>query len=168
MSMEIRDERAGDENAIRRVHLDAFGGDLEARLVELLRERSKAVVSLVAVESGDVVGHILFSPVTIDGTESPRALGLAPVGVLPANQRAGVGAALIREGLSRSTRAGYDLVVLVGAPAYYARFGFHAAKPHGLDNEYGVSDEFMVLELCERSLERVRGLVRYAPEFAEV
>ena len=166
--MEIRDERAGDEDAIRRVHLDAFGGDLEARLVDLLRERRKGVVSLVAVESGDVVGHILFSPVTIDGAESARALGLAPVGVRPANQRAGVGAALIREGLNRSATAGYDFVVLVGAPAYYTRFGFHAAKPHGLDNEYGVNDEFMVLELRERSLERVSGLVRYAPEFAEV
>jgi putative acetyltransferase len=75
---------------------------------------------------------------------------------------------LIGEGLERCARAGYDLVVLVGAPAYYTRFGFHAAKPHGLDNEYGVNEEFMVLELRERSLERARGLVRYAPEFAEV
>ena len=166
--MEIREERAGDEDAIRRVHLDAFGGDLEARLVDLLRGRNKAIVSLVAVESDVVIGHILFSPVTIDGAESAHALGLAPVGVLPAHQRAGVGAALIREGLNRSAGAGYDLVVLVGAPAYYTRFGFHPAKPRGLDNEYGVNDEFMVLGLRERSLEGVRGLVRYAPEFAEV
>ena len=80
----------------------------------------------------------------------------------------GIGTALVREGLTRSASAGYDLVVLVGAPAYYTRFGFHPAKPHGLDNEYGVTDEFMVLGLRERSLEGVRGLVRYAPEFAEV
>jgi putative acetyltransferase len=166
--MEIRDEQAGDRDAIRRVHHDAFAGALEARLVDLLRERGKAIVSLVAVEAGYVVGHVLFSPVTIDGAESTRALGLAPVGVLPANQRAGIGTALIGEGLERCARAGYDLVVLVGAPAYYTRFGFHAAKPHGLDNEYGVNEEFMVLELRERSLERARGLVRYAPEFAEV
>jgi putative acetyltransferase len=166
--MEIREERAGDEEAIRRVHRAAFAGDGEVRLVDLLRERGKAIVSLVAVEAGYVVGHVLFSPVTIDGAESTRALGLAPVGVLPANQRAGIGTALIGEGLERCVRAGYDLVVLVGAPAYYTRFGFHAAKPHGLDNEYGVNEEFMVLELRERSLERARGLVRYAPEFAEV
>jgi putative acetyltransferase len=166
--MESRDERAGDEDAIRRVHLEAFGGGLEARLVDLLRERRKAVISLVAEEAGHVVGHILFSPVTIEPRSDCRALGLAPLGVLPANQRTGVGSALIREGLRCSKRAGYDLVVLVGDPAYYTRFGFHAAKPHGLDNEYGVNDEFMVLELRERSLEGVRGLVRYAPEFAEV
>jgi putative acetyltransferase len=165
--MEIRDERADDKAAIRRVHLEAFGGGLEARLVDLLRGRGRAIISLVAVETGDVVGHVLLSPVTIDGVESARALGLAPVGVLPAKQRVGVGTALIRQGLSRSAQAGYDFVVLIGDPAYYTRFGFHAAKPYGLDNEYGVSEEFMVLELRERSLERVRGLVRYAPEFAE-
>jgi putative acetyltransferase len=166
--MEIRDERDEDREAIRRVHLDAFGGDVEVRLVDLLRGRGKAVVSLVAVEGGDVVGHVLFSPVSIDGGATHRALGLAPVGVLPAFQRVGIGSGLIREGLARCARAGWDLVVLVGDPAYYARFGFHAAKQHGLDNEYGVNDEFMVLELHPGSLDRARGLVRYQPEFTEV
>jgi putative acetyltransferase len=166
--MEIRDERPGDQEGIRRVHCDAFGGDLEARLVDLLRERGKAVTSLVADDNGQIVGHILFSAVTIDAASDCRALGLAPLSVLPANQHRGVGASLIREGLMRCTGAGYDFVVLVGAPAYYARFGFHAAKARGLDNEYGVNDEFMVLELRKASLDRVRGLVRYAPEFAEV
>jgi putative acetyltransferase len=166
--MEIRDERAGDQEAIRRVHLDAFGGDLEARLVDLLRERGKAVTSLVADDNGQVVGHILFSPVTIDAESDCRALGLAPVSVLPSNQHRGIGSSLVREGLARCTGAGYDLVVLVGDPDYYARFGFHTAKAHGLDNEYGVNDEFMVLELRKNFLDRVRGLVRYAPEFAEV
>jgi putative acetyltransferase len=166
--MEIRDERSGDEDAIRRVHLDAFGGDLEARLVDLLRERGKAIISLVAEEHGQVVGHILFSRVTIDHASDCRALGLAPVGVLPANQRRGTGSSLIREGLSWCAAAGYELVVLVGAPAYYSRFGFQAAQPHGLDNEYGVNEEFMVLELRKGSLEGARGLVRYQPEFNEV
>jgi putative acetyltransferase len=165
--MEIRDERAGDEEAIRRVHIEAFGGDLEARLVDLLRQRGKAITSLVADKRGQVVGHILFSPVTIDNVPGCRALGLAPVAVAPESQRAGIGSRLVREGL-RCDDAGYDLVVLVGAPAYYARFGFQAAKPHGLDNEYGVIDEFMVLELRKGSLAATNGVVRYAPEFAEV
>jgi putative acetyltransferase len=166
--MEIRDESVGDEAAIRRLHLAAFGGDAEARLVDALRERGKAVVSLVAVEAGDIVGHVLFSRVTIDGNDSTRALGLAPVGVLPGFQRTGIGSRLIRQGLTRCASAGYDLVVLVGAPAYYTRFGFQAAQPYGLDNEYGVQDEFMVLALREGALQGVRGLVRYAPEFAEL
>ena len=165
--MEIRDERAEDHAAIRRVHLEAFGGDFEARLVELLRKRGKAVTSLVALEGATVVGHVLFSPVSIEGSDGRRGLGLAPVGVLPQFQRGGTGSALIREGLRRCRGGDYDIVVLVGAPAYYARFGFQAAKKFGLDNEYGVDDEFMVLELRAGSLQGIRGLVRYAPEFAE-
>lgn len=166
--MLIRNERAGDEDAIRRVHLEAFGGDLEARLVDLLRQRGKAVTSLVADQHGHVVGHVLFSSVTIDNTPGCRALGLAPVAVLPAAQRAGIGSRLVREGLIRCRGAGYDLVVLVGDPAYYARFGFEPAKPYGLDNEYGANEEFMVLELRTGSLAGISGLVRYAPEFAEL
>ena len=91
--MEIRDERSGDEDAIRRVHLDAFGGDLEARLVDLLRARGRAVASLVAIEEDTLAGHVLFSPVTIDGSDPCRALGLAPVGVLQKFQRAESGRA---------------------------------------------------------------------------
>jgi len=166
--MRIRAERPGDEDAIRRVHLEAFGGDLEARLVDLLRARNKAVASLVADDREEIVGHVLFSPVTVDRSTSFRALGLAPVAVLPAFQGRGIGSNLIREGLRQCERSGCDLVVLVGVPAYYQRFGFHAAKLHGLDNEYGVDDEFMVLELQKGALQRASGLVRYSPEFAEV
>jgi putative acetyltransferase len=166
--VEIREEREGDWEGIRRVHRSAFGGDVEVRLVDLLRARGKAVVSLVAVNGIDVVGHILFSPVTIDRGGDARSLGLAPVAVLPPFQRSGIGSKLIREGLTRCAGAGYDLVVIVGEPSYYARFGFQAAKPCGLDNEYGANEEFMVLELQKDSLQGTKGLVKYAPEFAEV
>ena len=158
----------GDEAAIRRVHLDAFGGNVEARLVDLLRDHGRVVRSLVAVEDAGVIGHVAFSAVTIGETDTQRALALGPVGVLPQFQRSGIGSSLIREGLSRCGRDGYNLVVLVGAPAYYTRFGFQRAKQFGLDNEYGVDAEFMVLELRAGSLETIRGLVRYAPEFSEV
>jgi putative acetyltransferase len=166
--MEVREERAGDEEAIRRVHCEAFGGDLEARLVDLLRLRGRVVISLVALAEGNIVGHVLLSPVTIDGNASTRALGLAPVGVLPQFQRAGIGSRLIADALKICNRDGYELVVLIGEPKYYARFGFRPAKPFGLDNEYGVNDEFMALELRAGSLDGLHGLVRYAPEFAEV
>ena len=115
-----------------------------------------------------IVGHVLLSQVTIDGNPAVRALGLAPVAVLPRFQRNGIGSRLIIEALKICGRDGHELVVLVGEPRYYARFGFRPAKTFGLDNEYGVTDEFMALELRAGCLDGIRGLVRYAPEFAEV
>jgi putative acetyltransferase len=166
--VEIRDEREGDQEAIRRVHLEAFGGDLEARLVELLRDRGNAIASLVAVRDGDVVGHVMFSLMTIERADGVRGVGLAPVGVLPPHQRHGIGSSLVREGVLRCTRSGFDLVFLLGDPRYYSRFGFMHAKAYGFGNEYGVDEEFMVLELQQGALTRAGGLVRYPPEFAEV
>jgi putative acetyltransferase len=166
--VQIRDEQPGDAEFIKRVYREAFGGDVEARLVDLLRERNKALVSLVAVIRAEVVGHILFSAVTIgDVTPRVRAIGLAPVAVLPDSQRLGIGSSLIDEGLDRCQRGGYGVVVVLGDPAYYSRFGFRAARAFGLENEYGVGDEFMVLELTQGAVEEVRGMVRYAPEFKE-
>jgi putative acetyltransferase len=166
--VEILDEQPGDAASIQRVHREAFGGDVEVRLVDLLRARNKSLVSLVAVIRAEVVGHILFSAVTIGGaTPGVRSIGLAPVAVLPGSQRKGIGSILIRDGLARCKNAGYGLVVVLGDPAYYGRFGFRAADTFGLENEYGVRDEFMVLELTKGAIEEVSGLVRYAPEFKE-
>ncbi|HET9467065.1 MAG TPA: N-acetyltransferase [Vicinamibacterales bacterium] len=168
MESQIREERAGDEEAIRRVHREAFDGDLEARLVDLLRARGRVVTSLVALAEGNIVGHVLLSRVTIDGHSAIKALGLAPVSVLPQYQRTGIGSRLINDALTICGRDGNEIVVLVGEPKYYRRFGFRPAKPFGLDNEYGANDEFMAFELRPGSLDGIRGLVRYAPEFAEV
>ena len=169
--VQIRDEQPSDADAIRRLHNEAFNGDVEGRLVDLLRKNNKALVSLVAAIGEDIFGHILFSAVSITGAapDAPavRAIGLAPVAVLPGFQRRGVGSRLVHEGLGRCKRAGYDLVVVLGDPAYYGRFGFRAANTSGLENEYGVADEFMVLELQPGALGGVNGLVRYAPEFKE-
>ena len=168
MELQIRDERVGDEAAIRRLHCEAFGGDLEARLVDLLRARGRVAMSRVALAEGNIVGHVLLSPVTIEDNAGVRALGLAPVAVLPQFQRTGIGSQLITDALRICAGDGYELVVLVGEPKYYGRFGFRSAKTFGLDNEYGVNDEFMVRELREGCLNGIRGLVRYAPEFSEV
>jgi len=167
--IEIRSEEPGDSAAIQEVHTKAFGGPLEAKLVRLITERKKALISLVAVSEDSVVGHILFSRVTI--ANSPAAfsgVGLAPVAVLPKSQRQGIGSKLIREGLERCRQAGYDAVVVLGDPAYYSRFGFVRAADFGLQNEYGVHDEFMVLPLRRGALDGVSGMVKYLPEFSEV
>ena len=168
----IRSFGLADAGAVREVHLEAFAGrENEARLVESLHAASAAPVSLVAVDeaSGGVVGHVLFSPVEIrDGRESIRAVGLAPVGVLPGYQGKGVGSRLIRAGLEACRKSGYDAVVLLGEPGYYSRFGFDRASDYGLSNEYGVDEYFMAVELRSGALDGAGGNVRYRPEFDQV
>jgi putative acetyltransferase len=166
--IEVRTARPEDSAVISEVHTRAFGGSVEAKLVRLITEREKALITLVALSGGKVVGHILFSRVTIANAPAMfRTVGLAPVAVLPEFQRQGIGSKLILEGLERSKQAGYDAVVLIGDPTYYSRFGFLRATDFGLQNEYGVHDEFMVLPLREWALERVSGMVKYLPEFRE-
>jgi putative acetyltransferase len=161
----IRPERPEDSGAIHAVHVAAFPTEAEARLVDALRAAGHASISLVAEDSGQIVGHIVFSPVRVDGSSSIReGLGLAPVAVRPSHQRRGIGSALIIEGLSACRQDGYGFVVLLGHPEYYPRFGFRRGSEFGLGNEYGADDAFMVLELVPGSLP-TGGLVKYGPEF---
>ena len=166
--IEIRNETSDDIPAIREVNERAFGGDSEARLADMLRAANKALISLVALQEGHVVGHILFSPITVaHAPEDFRGVGLAPMSVLPELQNKGIGSALVRDGLEAGKRAGYDAVVVLGHPKSYPRFGFTQAKHHGLDNEYDAVDAFMVTELRAGTLQTIRGLVKYAPEFRD-
>ena len=162
-----RPETTADAAAIRRVHAAAFPTPTEAELVDRLRAHGKATVSLVAEQAREIVGHILFSPVAVDGVRLVGlALGLAPVAVLPACQRQGVGSRLVRDGLEACRGLGCGLVVVLGEPGYYGRFGFGRASRWGLRNEYGVDDAFQAIELSAGSIPPAGGLVRYAPEFA--
>jgi len=161
----VRPERPDDAPAIRRVHEAAFPTTLEGRLVDALRDAGRLTVSLVAERDREVVGHVAFSPVTLDGAPGVTdGVGLAPVAVLPAHQRRGVGAQLVREGLAACAAAGF--VVVLGDPAYYGRFGFAPASRWGLRDEYGGGEAFQALELRSGGIPAGAGLVRYAPEFA--
>lgn len=165
----IRPEQPGDVAAIRAVNERAFGTPAEANLVDRLRASGTAVLSLVAEHDGQIVGHILFSPVTVVAAPRAfRAVGLAPMCVAPECQRSGIGSQLVRHGLEACRRAGYDAVVVLGHVDYYPRFGFLRASDHGLDNEYEATDAFMVLPLASEALAGVSGLVRFAAEFAEL
>ena len=163
----IRPEHFTDASAVRRVNQQAFGGLDEARIVDLLREREKALVSLVAILKEQVVGHILFSQVALEPSHHDlRLIGLAPMAVLPGYQRQGIGTTLVEAGLQRCRELGFGAVVVLGHPAYYPRFGFSRASDFDLTNEYGEDEAFMVLELQPDCLKGVKGLVRYGPEFA--
>ncbi|GAB7095359.1 N-acetyltransferase [Halolamina litorea] len=167
--MDIRPYSERDADAVFEVHRRAFGGRTdEARIVQRLHDADEAVVSLVAVIDGRVVGHVLFSRVTVaDCDVAIELVGLAPVGVLPENQNDGVGSSLIRQGLAACRAAGVDAVVVLGDPEYYSRFGFERASEYGLGNEYGADEAFMVEPLHGGALDGVDGVVTYRPEFEQ-
>jgi putative acetyltransferase len=166
----VRTEKAEDHESVRRVNELAFGRRNEADLVDALRENARPYVSLVAVVDEQVVGHIFFSPVSIEtDTDTFNAMGLAPMAVLPSHQNQGIGSQLVREGLKECQRIGEDIVVVLGHSNYYPRFGFVPARSKGLRSEYDVPDEaFMVAELTEDALDGRSGLVKYHPEFGKV
>ncbi len=165
----IRFEVPEDADAIRHVNKQAFSQENEANLIEKLRTRGVLTISLVAIQSGEIVGHIGFSPVEIEPKHSScKAIALAPMAVLPPHQNKEIGSQLVRAGLEECRRLGYELVVLVGHPNYYPRFGFVPAKPEGVKCEFEVPDEaWMVLELRDGALAGRRGTVRFQPEFQE-
>ncbi len=166
----FRRERPEDEAGIRRVNEEAFSQPGEADLVDALRRRDACRVSLVADENGLIIGHILFTPVTIEETKpAPDAVGLAPLAVLPPYQRKGIGANLIRLGLEECRKDGGEIAVVLGHPTYYPCFGFQPAHLFGIRCEFEVPEEaFMVLPLREGELDGRGGFVRYLPEFRDV
>lgn len=162
----IRPELPEDIPAVRRVHEAAFPTAAEADLVDRLRSNGKAAVSLVAQHERGIIGHILFSPVTFDPPAAVVAFGLAPMAVVPGHEKHAVGRRLVQNGLAECHALGACLVVVLGDPQYYGRFGFERASRHSLRNEFGAEDEFMVFLLDARAHPTPGTLVKYAPEFS--
>ena len=163
----IRRETPEDIADIRQVNEQAFGQKEEADIVDALRNRGAVTLSLVAVEGNSIIGHILFSPVTVESESSSfGAVALAPMAVLPEYQGKGIGSHLVRAGLEECRNLGHEIVVLVGHPDYYPRFGFVPARPKGIECEFEAPDEaWMILELREGALAGRRGTVKFQPEF---
>lgn len=161
----IRPETPGDHNAIREVNRAAFGQDAEGRLVDDLRKGGFVRISLVAELAGRVIGHILFTDLPIiTKTCTVPAVALAPMAILPELQRQGIGSALVRRGLDECRSQGHRIVVVLGHPHYYPRFGFSAALAKPLKSPYS-GEAFMAIELVPGALEGVTGSVQYPPPF---
>jgi putative acetyltransferase len=166
--MIIREERQGDAERIREVNLAAFETSTEADLVDALRRQATPLVSLVAEDDANVIGHIVFSPVTLASDPGLILMGLAPMAVVPSRQRQGVGSTLVREGLERCRRLDVAAVVVLGYPEYYPRFGFVPAVRLSLRSEYDVPEEvFMVRELRDGVFRGLSGTIRYHPVFGD-
>lgn len=162
----IRVEGAADQEAIQHVNRLAFGQDAEASLVDALRTGGYLRLSLVAEAAGWVVGHILFSDLPILTNSGPvAALALAPMAVLPEFQNQGIGSALVRRGLAVCREQGHRIVVVLGHPRFYPRFGFSPQLAAYLDAPFSGQESFMAVELVPGALDAVAGRVQYPPPF---
>ncbi len=174
----IRPEEPADYDQIREMTLAAFAaaygtGPAEVALMDGLRADPEAydpALALVAARGALVLGNVMLSRVSIEGTAGRwPAVCVAPLGVRIGHQRQGIGGALLRAGLEAARARGYRIAVLEGSPAYYGRFGFEDAVPHGItDSLGGPAPYFMAAELVPGAFRGVAGEVRYPPIFAVV
>lgn len=165
--MIIRPETPQDYPAIFTLHHQAFGQDGEARLVDALRAEGYVRAAFVAERAGEIVGHILFSRLLIHTDNGPiEALALAPMAVMPTLQRQGIGSVLITEALRACQQEGHRIVVVLGHPEFYPRFGFSHTLAIPLQSPYAHGAAWMALELQPGALTNVRGRVQYAAPFA--
>lgn len=166
--VQIRKEQPGDVEAVRRINHRAFECDEEADVVDLLRRTCDEYLAFVATVDEKIVGHILFTPATLDG--SPLVgMGLAPMAVDPGFQNRGIGSLLVRRGLEHLKASGCPFVIVLGHPEYYPRFGFELASTHGLACQWeGVPNEaFMIQVFDSEGFPDTGGTARYRSEFDE-
>lgn len=172
MPTTIRSEQPHDWSAVRKVHQQAFAGPGEAQLVEQLRQAGLASISLVAVETGppaQVVGHILYSPITVNsGQQQAAGLALAPLAVLPQWQKQGIGSRLIHSSIQQSRQLGVAFLMVLGHPHYYPKFGFSAELARNIHCPFGSGEAWMALELITGSLEGLTGSVQYSRPFYQL
>lgn len=167
---QIRLEREDDQQGIRDVNDAAFGGTDESTLIERLRADNLVISSLVAVEDGEIVGHIMFSELEITDFEHKapiRAAALAPMAVAPTHQRLGIGSELVRQGIEKCRESGVEAIVVVGHAEYYPRFGFSAQMGECLKSEFS-GPYFMVLPLKAGIFDEYVGIVTYPDAFAPI
>ena len=164
-AMLIREDAPADHRAIAALHTAAFGRDYEATLVGRLRRERVVEASLVAAQGEELLGHILFSTlgVEVDGRKV-KAAALAPLSVAPAQQRKGVGSALVRAGIAALRERGLEAIVVLGHPNFYPRFGFSAPLASRLAAPFR-GEAFMALELVPDALAGQAGSVAYAQAF---
>jgi putative acetyltransferase len=167
--LDVRPERPADHDAARRVHQEAFGpGSPEAGLVDALRASGAAVpeLCLVAVDDDEVVGHIVFSRATLGSGH--EVLALAPMAVLPERQSQGIGSELVDESLLLAARSHFPLVVVLGHPGFYPRFGFEQAARYGVEAPWPVPPEAWMARVLPAYRDGARGVVTYAEAFDAV
>jgi putative acetyltransferase len=162
----VRPETAADHDAIRKVNDEAFGGTLEARLVDAIRESNRFVpeLSLVAVSEGQTHGHVISSYVDVE-PGARRVLQVGPLAVLPSQQRRGIGSALMEETIRIADARGEPLLLIEGNPKYYERFGFTRADAVGFEPAHEAhGPQYFMIRPLARYDPGFRGRAIYPPE----
>jgi putative acetyltransferase len=167
--MLIRAEEEKDRVVVRALNLSTFETSAEADLIDALRAQAQPVVSIVTEDCGVIIGHIIFSPVSLPGHPGLKIMGLAPMAVATEHRRRGIGSALVRIGLDQCRQLGFGAVVVFGHPEYYPCFGFSPSVGFGIGCEYEVPEEvFMVMELQSGYLRGISGTVKYHAAFSKL
>lgn len=161
-----RPETAADREAVHAVNSAAFPTRDEADLVDALRADAEAwlpELSYVAeAPDGSVAAYALLTRCRVG--DAP-ALALAPVATSPAHQRQGAGQAVVRAALDAARVRGEALVVVLGDPEYYARFGCVPASRYGIRPGFEVPDEAMMALVLDDSVPVPLGMIRYPAAF---
>ena len=172
--LSIRTETSQDHSAVRDLIVEAFtncefGYGGEAELLDQLRKNSEDYLSLVATESEQVIGHAMFSPVSIRNSSGDfRGMGLGPMAVALNRQRTGIGTTLVEAGLKQLSHDGYPFVVALGHPQYYPRLGFFPAAKYGVLHAFdGIAQEVFFINILDPNAVHsiVNGIATYRPEF---
>lgn len=168
--MNIRSETLLDYPAIAEVNTLAFGQENEAKLVEEIRHSDRYIseLSLIAEVEGIVVGHILFSYIDLVGEETLQVLGLAPLAVSPQFQRRGIGSKLVEAGLEKANARGEAMVIVLGHPYFYPRFGFKPSVDYQVESPFPVPEDVFMVKPLQNYQEKYKGKVVYPPAFAGV
>lgn len=162
----IRPETEADFPAIADLVTAAFGQPDEAYLIARLRADEDLTLGLVAEIGGEVVGHITFSPMIIEGEEKFEALALAPMAVAPAHQKSGIGSALIREGLKLMGEMGHGRIIVLGHADYYPKFGFAQCDQWGITAPFDYPPEALMAQaLTPGALDHCAGVCTWAKAF---
>ena len=172
--MLIRRETPADHMVVHRLHSEAFRREpgvtpVEAPLVDELRADGDLIdaLSRVALRDAEIAGHVCCSRARI-GEDTTAAVGLGPLGVLPAYQRGGVGSALMHAVLGAADALGYGVVVLLGDPAYYSRFGFVAASTLSIGSPDPKWGKYFQARTLSEYKPAQAGAFEYAPAFSRI
>jgi predicted N-acetyltransferase YhbS len=169
-NFKIRPEKPQDYLAISQVNNLAFKQQNEAKLVAKIRHSDRYIpqLSLVAELNHKIIGYIMFSYVDLVTKEITKIIALAPVAVLPEYQNKGIGSLLVKTGLEKATKISSSIVIVLGNPQFYTRFGFKPAVNFGIESAFDVPNKYFMVKFLSEKVRNYQGKIIYPAAFNNV